>query len=139
VEAFLAVLLVTSVIVLVVNQERSSNTSSDSSKIYGYEIYLLRGIEFNDTLRTSILNVSDSIIPVISDNVSYFPVDVSNFITNTGQVQGALECGAEICFTNSSCGFWKSIGKDLYAQRIFISSNLTVYNPRQLKVFCWLK
>jgi hypothetical protein len=139
VEAFLAILLVTSVIVLVVNQETRSKNNIDSSRVYGYEIYLLRGIELNDTLRTSVLNVNDSIIPVISDNESYFPANVSNFITNAGQVQGALECGAEICFTNSSCGFWKSIGKDLFAQRIFISSNLTVYNPRQLKIFCWLK
>ena len=139
VEAFLAILLVVSVLILVVNQEKKGSNDDASSRIYGYEIYILRGIELNNTLRNSVLNVNDSIISVISDNESFFPADVKNFIIGASMVQGALNCGAEICFTNGTCGFWKSIGKDLYAQRIFISSNLTVYNPRQLKVFCWLK
>lgn len=137
VEAFLAIFLIASVVVLTINQQKVQN--DPTPRVYGYEIYILRGIELNDSLRNSIIGVSDSIIPVNSDNQTYFPSDVRNYIGNATRVQSSLSCVSEICFTNSTCAFWQSLGKDIYAQKIFISSTLQTYNPRQLKLFCWFK
>lgn len=136
VEAFLSVLLVTIVLVLVVNQQ-NTNQADSSPRIYNYEIYTLRLIELNDTLRSEIINVGDSVLPSTSNNSTTFPSDVINQINAV--IPGALSCGAEICSTSSPCSFWQIINKDVYAQRIFITSNLTTYNPRQLKLFCWPK
>ena len=136
VEAFLSVLLITVVLVLVVNNQQTSQQDS-SPKVYNYEIYILRLIELNDTLRSEIINVSNSVMPATSDNSTTFPSDVINQINLAAP--GALTCSAEICSTNSTCGFWLIMNKDIYAQRIFITSNLTTYNPRQLKLFCWPK
>lgn len=136
VEAFLSVLLITIVLVLVVNQQNTSQQDS-SPKIYNYEIYILRLIELNDTLRSEIINVSNSAMPSTSDNSTTFPSDVITQIN--AAAPSSLTCGAEICSTNSTCGFWLIMNNDIYAQRIFITSNLTTYNPRQLKLFCWPK
>ena len=135
VEAFLAVLLVAAVLVLIVNQN-TAQQNDPSSRVYGYGIYALRSIELNDTLRSEIVGVSDSSLPLTS-NQTNFPSDINNSINNA--TLSALSCTSEICLTNSTCSFWMNVGKDVYAQRIFIASNLSVYNPRQLKLFCWFK
>jgi hypothetical protein len=135
VEAFLSVLLIAAVLVLVINQQ-NTKPSDSSSRFYNYETYIIRGIEFNDTLRNEIIGVSGSALPLTSDNQS-FPLDVKNQILATAP--SSLLCAAEICYTNSTCDFWQNINKDVYAQKIFITSSLQTYNPEQLKLFCWLK
>jgi hypothetical protein len=136
VEAFLAVLLIAAVLFLVVNQQ-NVQSNDPSLKVYNYEIYMIRGIELNDTLRAEIVGMSSSILPSTSDNQTTFPSDVINYITTAEQ--SSLSCAAEICLTNSTCGFWQDLGKDVYAQRVFITSTPLAYNPRQLKLFCWFK
>ncbi len=134
VEAFLSILLVAAVLVIVVNQQNIQQNDS-SPKIYNYEIYILRTIELNDTLRSEIIGISNSLLPSTSDNYTTFPADVKNQIATIAP--SALLCAAEICYTNSTCNFWQSISKDVYAQRIFITSTLQTYSPKQLKLFCW--
>jgi hypothetical protein len=134
VEAFLSILLIAGVLILVINQQ-NMQPSDSSSKFYNYEIYIIRGIEFNDSLRNEIISVSS--LPSTSNNSATFPPDVNTQINAT--IPGSLLCAAEICNTNSTCGFWDNINKDVYAQRIFITSSLQSYNPEQLKLFCWLK
>ncbi len=136
VEAFLSVLLITVVLFLVVNQQNVQQNDS-SPKIYNYEIYILRLIELNDTLRNEIISVSNSVLPATSDNSTTFPSDVANQISIA--TPSALVCAAEICYTNSTCNFWQIMNKDIYAQRIFITSTLQNYNPKQFKLFCWPK
>ena len=134
VEAFLSILLITMVLVLVINQQNIAQSDS-SAKVYNYEVYMLRLIELNDTLRSEIINVSNSVLPSTSDNLTTFPADVRNKIN--AAAPSAFLCAAEICYTNSTCNFWQIATQSVYAQRIFITSNLTLYNPRQLKLFCW--
>jgi hypothetical protein len=135
VEAFLSILLVTMVLVLVVNQQTTRQNDS-SPKVYNYEVYILRIIELNDTLRNEIISVSNAVLPSTSDNAT-FPVNVTNQINLA--TPGSLVCAAEICSTGDICNFWLRINRDIYAQRIFITSTLQTYSPRQLKLFCWPK
>ena len=94
VEAFLAILLVTAVLVIVVNQQNTKQNDS-SSKVYNYEIYILRIIELNDTLRNQIIGVSSSLLPLTSDNETYFPANVINQINLA--TPGSFVCAADSC------------------------------------------
>lgn len=135
VEAFLSVLLITVVLIIVVNQQ-SAQKNDPSSKMYDYEIYIIRGLEFNDTIRNEIVSISNSILPLTSGQ-SAFPQDVINQIANA--TPSSLLCAAQICNTNSICNFGQKIDRDVYAQRVFITSSLQSYSPKQLKIFCWSK
>ncbi|MDD5699834.1 MAG: hypothetical protein PHH00_01415 [Candidatus Nanoarchaeia archaeon] len=135
VEAFLSVLLIGMVLIVIVNQQ-SPKKDGVSSTVYNYEIYMLRSVELNETLRDEILDVSESALPANWSSES-FPGGVKNKIANA--TPGYLSCQAQICRTSETCGFLGDINTDIYAQKIFIASTYGVYNPRQLKLFCWPK
>jgi len=48
-----------------------------------------------------------------------------------------LDCNAMVCEMTDNCILDEDSGKSIYAQSIVISSNLTKYSLRQLKLFCW--
>ena len=133
IEAFIAVTLIIVVLVIILNQQSSQQTDASQS-IYNYEILILRNIELNNTLRNETLNVS--VLPSTWDN-STFPADVKSKIISL--MPSSLTCEAQICATNNTCDFWKTIDTSIYAQSIFITSTLYEYNPLQLKLFCWTK
>ena len=135
VEAFLSIILIIVVLVLVVNQQNTQQNNAPAG-IYGYEIYTLRAIELSDTFRSEVLGIADSTLPLNSDNDS-FPNDLRNYVTIF--VPSSLSCASQICETNDTCNLWKNVGTDVYAERVFITSSPTIYNPRQIKLFCWLK
>ncbi len=133
VEAFISILLIGIVLVIIINQQSPKNNGV-SSTIYNYEVYMLRSIELNESLRGEILGVSGSNLPANWSSAN-FPGGVKNKIT--GLTPGYLLCEAQICRTNETCGFWSNVNTDIYSQRIFIASTYGIYNPRQLKLFCW--
>lgn len=134
-EAFFAALLITAVLLLAINNSNSQQNDS-SQLVYNSQIFILRTIQLNDTLRNEIINVADSTLPINSDNSS-FPTDINSTIASL--TPGQLACGAEICQTNDTCNFWQSINKDIYVQNILITATLQGYDPKKLKLFCWLK
>jgi hypothetical protein len=135
VEAFLSVLLIAMVLVIIINNQNIKTNDAPTS-VYNYEIYMIKSVELNDSLRNDIVLMSDSNLPSNWEN-STFPINVKNKITNL--TLSSLFCEAQICQTNSSCDFWQEIKSDIYTQRVFISSSYQNYNPRQLKLFCWPK
>lgn len=134
VEAFLAVLLIGAVLVIIINQQNNSQQINPSTGIYNYEVYILRTIELNDSMRDEILTISNPNLPV---GWGVFPLDIKNKITNL--TLSSLYCQAQICLTNDTCQFELKLSKDVYAQSIFITATNNNYNPRQLKLFCWTK
>lgn len=135
VEAFLSVLLIAIVLTIIINNQ-NIKTNDVSSNVYNYEVYMIKSVELNDSLRNNIVNMSDSNLPSNWEN-STFPSDVKDKIQNL--TLSSLFCEAQICWTNSSCDFWQEIKSNIYTQRVFISSSYQNYNPRQLKIFCWPK
>lgn len=135
VEAFLSVLLIAMVLVIIMNNQ-NIKAEDVSSGVYNYEIYIMRNIELNNSLRNDIMGVNESNLPSNWGNSS-FPASVKNKIQNL--TLSSLFCEAQICQTNSSCDFWQEIKNNIYTQRVFISSSNQIYNPRQLKLFCWPK
>jgi hypothetical protein len=50
-----------------------------------------------------------------------------------------LECVAQICLPENPCLLERESEKSIYAQSVLITSTLDIFNPRQLKLFCWEK
>jgi len=132
VEAFTAILLIAIVLLIIINSGYVKKEDI-STKVYNIQISILREIQFNDTLRMEILNVT--FVPLEWDD---FPQNLKDkIITRTPNY---LECNARICSSQEVCDFTGTIDKNIYAESVLISAGLKLgYNPRQLKLFCWIK
>ncbi|MCK5043827.1 hypothetical protein KAR52_02395 [Candidatus Pacearchaeota archaeon] len=133
VEAFVAVLLVTGVILISINQGYIGQKDI-SSEVYEMELSILREIELNDTLRNYILNVIE--LPANWDDES-FPQEVKNKIN--ARTPNYLNCEGKICEISDTCDIEKYFDKNIYAQSVTITTTLTQEEPkyRKLKLFCW--
>jgi len=134
VEAFIAVLLIASVLLIVINQGYIGGNKI-SEKVYSFERSILREIELDESLREEILN------PATPPPISW----ESDFPPNTklkieARTPTYLNCEAKICKMNEVCFLDNSPeGEDVYVQSIAITATSEVYLPRQLVLFCWSK
>ncbi|MDO8528719.1 MAG: hypothetical protein Q7S06_02405 [Nanoarchaeota archaeon] len=137
VEAFIAILLVASVALIVIN--RNAANKDISARVYEAEISILREIQLNTTMRTLILTtqIPPSTTGVESEMVN-FPVMINSKIAE--RTPNYLECKGKICASSNSC-FLDNTGdkKEIFAQSVIITvtSGSTGYEPKQLKIFCW--
>ncbi len=131
-ESFIAVTLIMLIVTIIIEQNilEEKNSSED---IFLKETGILRGIEFNDTMRSEILAAS---LPIYL-NSSSFPASVKAEIGS--KKPAYLNCTAKICGISSVCTIDENIDEEIYAQSVFISANATDYSPRELKIFCWEK
>ena len=132
VEAFIAILLITGVVLVILSGEDLANLDLHS-EIYESQLITLRDIQMDNTLRQSVL---DATTPAESDDVG-FPQDVKNRIEYFSL--DSLECKAKICGLELSCNLKNPPEKEIHAQTVAITSTSTTYNPKQLKLFCWDK
>ena len=129
VEAFVAILLISGTLLIVLNKGYLKNKDI-SSKVYDSQISVLREIELNDELRNEILNIPG--LP--TENIS---ANVTNKILD--RIPTYLECKAKICKMDRICELNSYPNKNVYAQAVAISATSKKYAPRQLKLFCWRK
>lgn len=127
VEAFVAILLIAGVLLIVINQGYIGKKDI-SEKVYGVEISILREIELNDQMRNELLFVDLSV-------THEPPSSVKNKISNS--IPDYLSCDSRICPLNEICTLEGPAETNVYAQSVAITANLSTYNPRQLKIFCW--
>jgi len=132
VEAFVAVLLITGVVLIILNKGYVGKDISE--KVYESERAILREIEINDGYRQKILTASNG--------QGDFSVDGGILSLINQRKPDYLYCDARICYVDSACGFDypdEAEGKSIYAQSVVITATGNIYDPRQLKVFCWEK
>jgi hypothetical protein len=129
VEAFVAILLITGVVLILVGEGNIKNNSE--SKIYTEQGYILQKIQSNDTLRTEVLNATS--LPK-EWNAPDFPPSIKGLINF--EKPGYAECEGKICSIEDNC-ILSEKETEVYARDILITSNLTFYSPRKLKLFCW--
>jgi hypothetical protein len=121
-EAFVSVLIVVGAAMVVV--KGGVQTDDISEKIYDIEVAILREIRLNDSLRDEILLTSGI-------------VEWDNKVID--KTPDWLECVAKICPPDSECLLIDESEKSVYAHSALITSTLDIFNPRQLKLFCWEK
>ena len=131
VEAFVAIILIASVLLIILN--KSDFQQTDDKKIYEIELSILREIQTNTTMRDAIMN-ANAPIELYDDG---FPLIVKNQLIS--RIPNQLECNAKICAGGDDCNLRNAPQKDIYSQKILITATLTQYNPTQLKMFCWSK
>jgi len=139
-EAFVAILLITGVVLFVINKGYIGKEDA-SQRFYNVELSVLREIQLNNNLRQEILEIDVNQLPIENDDGSgLFPFIVNQTIDNRIQGFGFLACKVKICELDRICTLQSfPLGKDVFAQSIAITSTLEIYQPRQLKMFCWEK
>ena len=119
-EAFLAVLIIASVLLIMVTRMPGRDRGEE---IHEMQRLILRQVALNDGLREEILN----------DEISE-KVKTKDFIKEMAPVYWEFE--VEICEIGVVCKI-DYIAKDVYADEILISSTLEEYQPKKLKLFVW--
>jgi len=135
VEAIVAVLIILGVLLIILN--RGSIQKEDiSEKVYKAEYLVLREIELNDMLRAEVLSAD----PIPVDWLSFEDRGLGGVQAKINDiVPSYLECEAKVCWLNQTCSIDRYQDRDVYAKAISIVTNLDIYSPRQLKLFCWVK
>lgn len=136
VEVFIAILLLAGVL-FIISDKTSSDKKTFQTEMSQKEIAILRDIELNDTLRTEILNVNPESLPVEWNNFDSGLPNVKNRIIELTPVN--INCQAKLCPANNICTLADDSGKEIYAESVFISANINIYSPRELKLFCMQK
>lgn len=131
VEAFIAILLIASALLIVIG--KGYVEKDISSEVYEIELSVLREIELDNSLRNIILDRKLD-IPIDSNNAD-FPIEIMNKINS--RIPDYLICEAKICAIDEICFLEEYPSKDIYAQSVAITATATKYDPRQLKLFCW--
>lgn len=93
VEAFIAVLLVTVALLILLNRGYFGG-QRETTQVYDVQVSILREIRLDDQIRSDILSVDNSSLPV-SWNDTLFPPSVKEKIID--RVPAHLECVANIC------------------------------------------
>lgn len=130
VEAFVGILLITIVVLIVVGGD-SSDEEVVSSTIYNSQLSILRDIQLDSDLRNEVVGTSGT-VEWTDEN---FPSETKTRITD--KTPDYLECEAKICDPSTPCLLTEQQEEDVYAESVLISSDLTFFNPRVLKLFCW--
>lgn len=134
IEAFTAILIISGIILLVLSGQ-GLKSPDQSTVISNSEISILNGIQLNNTLRAEILATSGK---VVWNNFSTDAPQTQTYIND--QRPSTLDCAAQICDQGSSCLFTNGIDdKSVYAESVTITSTISEFNPRVLKLFCWEK
>jgi len=138
VEASIAILFITGVILVVINNNEVGSGDEISQKILNEEVSILREIQLDSSLRGEVLGISSSLLPVESGEEN-FPQDVKDRIDSGTPIY--LECVSKICSIEDECVLTVENDKSVYAESVLITANpeSSSYNPRKLKIFCWGK
>ncbi len=129
----MAILLIVAVLIVVINQSGTSSNEDTASKVYKDEFFVLRAIQLNDTLRASVLALTDGQIPVEDTSVG-FPQDVKQEISRV--TPDYLTCHSKICGIDQECLLSNPPVTELYTTQAGIFSDLNTYNPRKMAIFC---
>lgn len=120
VEAFIAILLVASVLIILVVRA----PKQDEVDMHEMQRFILEQVSMNETLRGEIL-----------DDTNVDKTETKAFISQSLPLRWNSTIG--VCEVEEICGMSFYVEKEVYADEILISSNLTKYSPKKLKFFVW--
>lgn len=134
VESIMAILLIAAVVLIAIRYSQTGS-SDISSNVYETESAMINQVQVNQTLRNEIVGIPALTLPILwSQFVSVAP-NTENEINQT--TPSYLECQGQICSTSDSCLLKNPPDKTVYSESVLITANLTEYNPKVLKIFCW--
>src|SRR3989304_3031380 len=132
-EAFTAILLITLILLIILN--RKAQEKDFSQLIYDSQYSILKQIQFNNSMRSEILEIA---IPEEGVEHESLPTDVKNKIAS--EAPASLTCEGKLCSLADDCLIsGAEEDKNIYVQTAVISADSDTYSPRKLKLFCWQK
>ncbi len=129
-ESFAAVLIVSSVVLLVLSKAETLQADV-SPAIKDVEISILRDIQLDNTLRAEILATSGEV-----EWTSFSSAAPGTKTKIEGVIPSYLDCSAKICNPSSPCSLNSTVEENVYVESTMITSTLSSFNPRVLKLFC---
>lgn len=135
VEAVIAILIVAGGLVFFYVQ--SSDRVSKAEQIYNIERAILEEISRNSEMRNKIVDY-DLNNPNSEEN-SVIIEDIRSFIEARLNAYPNFDFNFKICSANSVCPLepWPQEVDEIYAEDTLITSTLSSYSPRKLKIFVW--
>jgi hypothetical protein len=141
-EATIAVLMVSGVLVFVYSRQPDSGTDS-VEYFYNLQTELLSDISYNSELRLNVLNADDTNpnegnYSALNDYVQNQVIDIVGFYISICD----LDSQDDFCNMNTET-FRATREKDVFVQDIIIAADLgtgggtEVYQPRMLRLFMW--
>ncbi len=126
-EAFLAILLLTSVLLVIL---RGDEVRFEKGKIINEaQVDFLKGLQINETFREDILLLSG--LP-INSNETGFPESLKNYLS-----EEFSNCLLNVCPVESSCEIEEDSSGEIYSKEILINSYENIYSPRKVKMICY--
>ena len=125
IEAVIGILMISGVLLTLNSQKVGDRDISDT--VYQLETRVLADISNDPVLRNSVLSYTGNSAP---DNVVSF---VDQSIPNT------LDFEVRVCsIIDKVCNMNQIVSGAVFVDEAFISSNLTEFSPRQIRLFVWL-
>lgn len=137
VEVFMAIILIAGVLVFIISQ-KSFEEKDFSSEIYAKEDFILKKIQLNDALRTEIVSYNGD-VPISSLEEGFPPLTLEKI---NSEISSDIECYTQLCEINTGCfatEIQEDVNKNIYSKAVSIFTNAHLYNPKQIKLFCWQK
>ena len=125
-EAVVAILIMASVLIVLY----SNNTPqvSFSNYVNDFELKILGDVADSPSMRNQVLMASEG------GNTS----DLVTFID--GSIPKNFDYAIKVCsLTNSGCLLGRNLNQEVFVEDRIISSNLTTYSPKMLRLFVWEK
>lgn len=141
VEAFIAALIILSTVLIIIsNQSPKSEIGED---IYEKQTKILDILRKNNIIRPEILGAVIEVgDPPIHTPVEIRPGDqdyeIDNFISDMIPVN--WDFLVMICAINEICNSENTPNdKEVHATEVLVTSDLSIYSPRKLRFFVWMK
>jgi len=119
-EAFIAITLIFSVFITLYSKQATKTDISD--EVYSLQEALLKQIANDEGLRQNVLNNDNASIIKFSED----------------KIPKSFNYTIKICNLNEICSM-DNYKKEVFASETVISSTLTTYNPKVVKIFMWRK
>lgn len=120
-EAIIAVLILASVLIVVYNSRPASQSYAEG--ISNLEIGILEDIANNVTLRSEVLKDSPDMV-VLRGFVTPKVSDGFFFWLTVCEIDNPVDCNLDV-----------SCGGEIFVENRIISSNLTTYNPKLVRIY----
>ena len=122
IEAFLAVLIILSAVLIVMSKNKPVNLES-SEDVYNKQRQILDIIVNDNFIREDIMNNN---VQKVNDSIS-------------GMIPQSWGFATKICEINDICNAETPNDRDVYSSEAIIASTLNIYDPKKLRFFVWRK
>lgn len=131
-EAFLAITLLAGV--MIVMYTKNIEKTNRGNEISNFEKGILEEIAASPEMRDAVLRYEGA-VPESEDDIANITI-IRNFIAT--RMPAGFEFEIKICKIDVICNL-ENYKEEVFARERVISASLTIYEPKKVKIFMWIK